>query len=432
MMISEKERKVIDLIAENSGEIAGFLRKLINFKTVAPPIGGKADDDEYIQHQKFINETLREMNFDTDIWEINPSELESYPGSGVMPDRDLSKMPVVVGTLKGEGNGRSLILNGHCDVVPLGVIDNWTHDPFKGEIEDNKIFGRGACDMKAGIAAMLHAVKFIQKSGIKLGGDIIVQVVPEEELTQMGTLACCQKGYRADAAIIPEPSGMNIWIAMRGSIHGKITVFGRAGHAAQTQSHWMAGGGVNAISKAAKIIVAMEELTEEWRNRPDKQHKLVDPDNIVPTVISGGEYWEMYPEKVEIEFSSNFIPGSADTIAEIREKIMSVANTDPWLKEHPPKIEISWVYGAEIDENEPIVETAIASVNELGFKTEIEGLGTLTDAIHLINYSNIPTISIGPATLENAHAPDEYMEIEQLINATKVLALIIMRWCGCS
>jgi acetylornithine deacetylase len=138
----------------------------------------------------------------------------------------------------------------------------------------------------------------------------------------------------------------------------------------------------------------------------------------------------MYPEKVQIEFSSNFIPGSVDTIKEIEEKILSVANTDPWMRQHPPKIEIGWVYGAEIDENEQIVQTAIESVNELGFKTEIEGLGSLTDAIHLINYSNIPTISIGPATLENAHAPDEYVEIEQLISSTKVLALIILRWCG--
>jgi acetylornithine deacetylase len=258
-----------------------------------------------------------------------------------------------------------------------------------------------------------------------------VQIVPEEELTQMGTLACCQKGCQADAAIIPEPSGMNVWIAMRGSIHGKITVFGRAGHAAQTQPHWSAGGGVNAIAKAAKIIQAMEELTEEWRTRPDKQHKLVDPDIILPTMIRGGEYWEMYPEKVEIEFSSNFVPGSVNTLKEIEEKIMSVAKTDPWMKEHPPKMDASWVYGAEIDANEQIITTAMEAANELGFKSEIKGIGTLTDAIHLINYSNIPTISIGPETLENAHAPDEYMEIEQLISSTKVLALIILRWCGC-
>ncbi len=431
-MLSEEERKVIDLISENSDEITEYFRKLINFKTIAPSIGCKAEDDEYIKHQNFVSETLKEMNFELDIWEIDASKLENFQGSGVIPDRDLSKMPVVVGTLKSDGKGRSLILNGHYDVVPLGVLENWTHDPFEGEIEGNKIFGRGACDMKAGIAAMLKAIQSIQQAGIKLDGDLIVQVVPEEELTQMGTLACCQKGYKADAAIIPEPSAMNVWIAMRGSIHGKITVFGRAGHAAQTQPHWKAGGGVNAISKAVKIIQAMEELNEEWRNRPDKQHRLVDPDNIVPTVIRGGEYWEMYPEKVKIEFSSNFIPDSVDTMKEIEEKIMRVANADPWMKEHSPKLEISWVYGAEIDENELIVKTAIESANELGIKPEIEGIGTLTDAIHLINYSNIPTISIGPETIENAHAPNEYMEIEQLINSTKILALIILRWCGYS
>ena len=431
-MISERERMVLELISTHSDEIIQFLKKLIRFKTLAPPIGGGVDDNEYINHQKFVTDALKKMNFNTDTWEIDASKLESYPGAGVMPDRNLGRMPVVVGTLKGDGKGRSLILNGHYDTVPLGVIENWTRDPFNGEIHGGKIFGRGACDMKAGIAAMLQAVKFIQKAGIRLDGDLIVQVVPEEELTQMGTLACCQKGYKADAAVIPEPSGMNVWIAMRGSIHGKITVFGKAGHAAQTQPHWRAGGGVNAISKAAKIILAMEELTEEWRDRPDKQHKFVDPDNIVATVIKGGEYWEMYPEKVKIEFSSNFVPGSVGTIEEIEEKIKSVANTDSWMKEHPPQIDISWVYGAEIDENEEIVKTAIESANELGFKAETKGLGSLTDAIHLINYSNIPTISIGPETLENAHAPDEYVEIDQLISSTKVLALIILRWCGYS
>jgi acetylornithine deacetylase len=102
------------------------------------------------------------------------------------------------------------------------------------------------------------------------------------------------------------------------------------------------------------------------------------------------------------------------------------------MKEHPSQIDISWVCGAEIDEDEEIVQTAIESAKELGFKAKTKGLGSLTDAIHLINYSHIPTISIGPETLENAHAPDEYVEIDQLISSTKVLALIILRWCGYS
>ncbi len=316
--------------------------------------------------------------------------------------------------------------------MPPGVIENWRHDPFKGEVEDNKIFGRGACDMKGGVAAMLEAVKFIQKAGVKLNGDLTVETVPEEELTCMGTLACCEKGYKADAAIIPEPTNMNILVAMRGNSSGKITVFGRAGHADEgIQPHWSEGGAVNAISKAVRIIQALEELTEEWRNRPDKQHKFLNPDMVMPTIIRGGEWLIMYPEKVEIEFNADFIPSTINLGKEIEAKIMSVAATDPWMKEHPPKFEVDRMYGAEIDENEPIIKTAIGAAKELGIEPKLIGTDSMTDAIHLINYSKVPTISIGPND-RTAHMADEFVEVGQLVNTTKVLALAVMRWCGCS
>ena len=110
---------------------------------------------------------------------------------------------------------------------------------------------------------------------------------------------------------------------------------------------------------------------------------------------------------------------------------MSVAATDPWMKEHPPKLETGWVYGAEVDENEPIVKTAVEAAKEAGIAPKLVGMGSLTDAIHLINYSKIPTISIGPAD-ETCHAVDEFVDIDELTNLTKALALAIMRWCGCS
>jgi len=189
------------------------------------------------------------------------------------------------------------------------------------------------------------------------------------------------------------------------------------------------GGAVNAISKAVKVIQALEELTEEWRNRPDKQHKFLNPDMVMPTIIRGGEWLIMYPEKVEIEFDSMFVPGTVNHRKEIEEKIMSVAATDPWMKEHPPKLETDGVYGAEIDENEPIVKTAIEAARELDIEPKLVGCGSLTDAIHLVNYSKVPTISIGPDD-RTCHAPDEFVEIGQLVNTTKVLALAVMRWCG--
>jgi len=430
-MLSEKERKVLRLIDENKGEIIEYLRRLIGFKTVSPPQNGKAEGDGYRELQEFVCKTLEGMNFDIDTWEVDASKLESFPGSGVSPDRDLSNMPVVVGKLRNGGKGRSLLLNGHIDVVPPGVIGNWKHDPFKGEIAGNKVFGRGACDMKSGVAAMLEAVKFIHQAGIKLNGDLIIETVPEEEITEMGTLACCEKGYKADAAIIPEPTNMNVLVAMRGCVSGTITVFGRAGHAEMTQPHWKEGGAVNAISKAVKILQALEELAEEWRTSPDKRHKFLDPDTITPTLIKGGEWSVTYPEKVEITFDSMFIPSTVNLWEEIEQKIMSVAATDPWMKEHPPKLETDWVYGAEIDENEPIVKTALEAANEVGIAPKLVGMGSLTDAIHLINYSKIPTISIGPAD-ETCHMADEFVDIDELINLTKVLALAIMRWCGCS
>jgi len=224
-MLSEKEKKVLSLIDENKEEIVEYLRKLINFKTITPSDNSRAEGEDYKKLQDFIYNTLSGMGFSLDMWEIDTSKLEDFPGSGISSGRDLSDMPVVVGRLKGGGKGKSLILNGHYDVVPPGVIENWRHDPFKGEVEDNKIFGRGACDMKGGIAAMLEAVKFIQKAGVKLNGDLTVETVPEEELTCMGTLACCEKGYEADAAIIPEPTNMNILVAMRGNSSGKINGF---------------------------------------------------------------------------------------------------------------------------------------------------------------------------------------------------------------
>jgi len=147
-MLTEKETEVLKLIDENKDEIIEYLRKLISYKTITPHDGARVEGDDYRTLQNFIRNTLEEMNFNIDMWEVDSSKLESFPGSGVLKDRDLSNMPVLVGKVKGNGKGKSLILNGHYDVVPVGVIENWKHDPFKGEIEENKIFGRGTNDMK--------------------------------------------------------------------------------------------------------------------------------------------------------------------------------------------------------------------------------------------------------------------------------------------
>jgi acetylornithine deacetylase len=284
--------------------------------------------------------------------------------------------------------------------------------------------------MKGGIAAMIKAVQFIQQAGVKLNGDVLLQTNPDEESTCMGSLSICQKNYQADAAIIPEPTDMKVLVAVRGSVYGKIIVEGRAGHAEMPQPHWSEGGAVNAIEKAVKVLNGLSQLTEEWRTRPDKQHKYLQPDYIMPTVITGGEWPVTYPEKVEINFSSMMIPGTMNKVEEIEEKLKCIADLDPWLKEHPPRLELKeWWYGAEVYEDEPIVQLGKEALSEIGIEPELRGYGTLTDAIHFINYSKIPTISIGPS-IKTAHMADEYVTIDQLMDTTRAIALSVMRWCS--
>jgi acetylornithine deacetylase len=430
-MPNSREQEVLQVIDERREQVIETLQTLLRFPTVTPGLNTRAEGDAYIRFQQYMQKRLESLDFEIDTWEIDASRLETFWGSGVDPDRDLSNMPVVVGTRKGRGEGRSLLLNGHYDVVPPGELSNWTYRPFEGRVVENRIYGRGSSDMKGGITAVLEALQCIELAGISLNGDVLVQSVPDEEGSTMGTLACCQRGYRAQAAIVPEPTGMNVQLALRGGASGKITVYGRAGHADQTQPHWRDGGAVNAITKSVKIIQALEELTKEWRSRPDKKHKFLDPDIVIPTLINGGEWFVMYPERVEIDFTSDFIPGTTDLWQELEDKIKKAAATDPWMRAHPPQLEPTdtLLYGAEVEEDEPIVQTTLAAARDLGLDPHPIGSGGLTDAVHLINYAKVATVSIGPSG-KSAHMVNEFINIDELIQLTKVLALAILRWCG--
>jgi acetylornithine deacetylase len=432
-MLNHQEKQLLRSIDSGKERIVETLRTLIRYATVTPGLGCKVEDQAFRSYQLEIQAILEGLGFAVDSWEIDAAKLETFWGSGVDPNRDLSNMPVLVGRQNAGGRGRSLLLNGHYDVVPPGELNAWSYDPFGADRAGNRIYGRGTADMKGGIAAMLGALQMIEEAGIELEGELIFESVPDEEGSTMGTLACCQRGYRAEAALIPEPTDMKIQLALRGGVSGKITVFGRAGHADRTQPHFSEGGAVNAITKSMKIVQAMEELNEEWRLRPDKRHKYLDPDIVVPTLIHGGEWFVMYPEKVEIDFTTDFVPGTTDLWRELEEKIRAVAASDPWMRIKPPKLEQTdaLLYGAEVDDAEPIVSVAAEIMKELGMPAELTGSGGLTDAVHLINYAKVPTISIGPHT-GTAHMHDEHIEIEELVQLTKIIALMILRWCGCS
>ncbi len=428
-MLTDAEKKVLRSIDDRRDDIAEFLRTLIRFRTVTPLDDARAETDDFILHQKTVSALLERLGFEVEVFEADASSLKPFPGAYINPTRDLSRMPIVTGRRRGAGGGRSLLLNGHYDVVPTGETSAWTHDPFSGTVVDGTMYGRGTCDMKGGIAAMLKALEIIQAAGIRLGGDVVVQVVPDEEATCMGTLACCQRGVRADAAIIPEPTDLDVLLAVSGNLSGTIRVFGRAGHADMPQPHWREGGAVNAIVKAAKVIGALEDLRQDWKEDPRRRHKYVPADRITPTMISGGHWGVAYPEEVRIQFSANFIPGTEDLRGEIEESIARVARTDSWMAEHPPRLDADLMYAAEVDENEPIAQLARDAARDSGIESKFIGWGSLSDAIHLINYSKIPTISVGPAS-RTIHQTDERVDLREIVATAKVTALCLLRWCG--
>jgi acetylornithine deacetylase len=427
-VLTAEEARVLGAIEARRNELVDLLCQLLRFKTVTPLMGEKAQGEDYRRLQAFVSKCLADLGFGIETWEADVASLEAFPGSGVVPGRDLSNMPILIG--RREGRGRSLLLNAHYDVVPPGVVGNWRYPPFEGVVADGKVFGRGACDMKGGFAAMLQALRCIHDTGVELPAPLVVESVPDEEQTSMGTLACCQRGIRADAAIIPEPTDLHVLVAARGSFSGKIIVTGRAGHSEMVQPPWEEGGAVNAITKAEKVLRGLEALSEEWQARPDKHHKYLDPDIIVPTMIRGGEWEVMYPERVEITFTSDFVPATTDIRGEIQAMLDRVAREDSWMREHPPVIDAGgWLYGAEVREDEPIVRTASAALADLGFPPKLIGCGSLTDMVHLVNYSKVPTVSIGPS-VRTIHMADEHVTVEELVATTKALALTILRWGG--
>jgi len=431
-VITEIERKVLEVVQNKRQALVSFLQELIAFRTVTPRDGERAQGGDFVEYQQAITRVLRKLNADAiDTWEVDAATLERFPGSGVVAERDLSNMPVVVGTFKGTGGGRSLILNGHYDVVPEGPLHHWQHPPFAGQVENGILYGRGACDMKGGISAMLIALQSILQAGVKLKGDLLVQSVMDEEMSCMGTLSCCQRGYTADAAFIPEPTDMQVLVAMRGSIYGKVYVRGRGGHTEMEQPDWKEGGAVNAIDKSVTVLQAMQTLSQDWQANPEQQHALLPPNTLVPTRITGGGEWEVtYPDLVTIYFGTMFLPGTGDIQKEITDYVTQATRNDSWLQQHPPEFAFNptWHYGAEVNVDEPIVQLGLQAVEALGYPPGVCGFGSLTDAIHLINYSKIPTISIGPDS-QPAHMANEHVEIEKLVDLAKMIALLIMRWC---
>jgi acetylornithine deacetylase len=416
-------------------QTVAFTQELVRIPTENPKLTGIEAGAE-ADCQDVIEARLRDLGCTVERWDV-------YPGR-----------PDVVGTLPGAGGegARSLILNGHIDVVPAGDPAAWTYPPFAAEIADGKIWGRGTVDMKGGIAAMIDAVEAIQRSGIRLQGDVILESVVDEETGGPGTSQTVEHGYRADAAIIVEPTDFVIQPVEGGLEWLRVVVRGRSGHSAYRYRSVHAGGqgvAVNAIEKAAKILAAVQDLERHWAVH--KRHPLlpagittINPgvmiggtgggENGVPNVLTAVS---TFPDYCALELSLKYLPSeeTANVRAEFEDYISRVAAADPWLREHPPEIE--WgIRGvsfppAETPADHPflaVLSDAAAQATEA--PVVMRGMEAVTDLAWLAG-AGIPGAIFGPGTLAgNAHGDNEHIVIADLTKGVFALALAMCGWCG--
>jgi acetylornithine deacetylase len=275
-------------------------------------------------------------------------------------------------------------------------------------------------------------------NGVKLAGDVIVETVPDEETCAMGTVAVIERGYRADAGLVPEPTRLNFWIATRGLLHGSVVVPGRSAHAEMNQPPWRDGGGVNAIERSVPVLRAFQDLSADWGIRDSKAHALLGRPSVQPTIIHGGAFISNVPESCRIDVNATYLPGDADENgygsvprAEILQAVEAVASRDEWLAENPP----SWTWAtdyppSEIDPGEDILAVARESAAEVGVDAKPEGIDTTYDGALLTRLAGVPSPAFGPGDLARAHAPDEWVGVDELLLGARAYARTICAWCG--
>lgn len=430
--------RVSQQVEDSRDDIVEFLSRLIQFRT---PSQDPADKDfpEHIKElHAFVKDALEGMDFGTETWLPPPMSFDEHP--------------VLVGTLSGVGDGPSIALNGHVDVVPTGDTSAWTHEAWAGEVCEGKVYGRGACDVKGGATSLIQAVKVVRDSGLRPKGDVFIHIVSDEEVVGFGSRECAAKAARPDFVIVTEPTELDVFPVEGGLEQLRIEVEGREEHVGRRYASIYPrdegqGHGVNAVEKGIKIVQALQELERCWGLY--KSHPLLPAgfNTIMPGIFIGGPGGGKdgnlnlisnpgtTPNYCSIEINIWYYP--QETLEDIKKEIegcvMAVAEYDPWLKQHPPKF--TWCLRnisfppANTDAGHQVVRHLTAALAKLGRTPEIKGFAAAAD-LAWYAAEDIPGLIFGPGSIAQAHSPDEFVSVDELLTATKAIALTILVWCG--
>jgi succinyl-diaminopimelate desuccinylase len=373
--------------------VVDLTRDLVRHRSVNPP----GDEQEVAE---FLGRHMQELGLEVEIQHLAENRAN------------------VIGRLRGEGTGH-LVFTGHLDVVPPGGQE-WEHGPFAAEEVDGRIYGRGSCDMKGGVAAMVAAAGSLIRSGFRPRADLIIACTAGEEAGMIGALAMVDRRSLEGAAnlVVGEPSDLDVFVGEKGVLWLRLRALGRTAHGSMP---WL---GINAVSYMARLIPRLEEYPFPWQESP-----LLGRPTLSANVINGGNKINVVPDLCEIELDMRTVPGQD------HEEILRMVRTlaEEVAREYSPDIRVE----VEIDNDkmpletsrsEPLVEAIIQSVESVrGTTPQVGGVTYGTDAACLSPGFNIPMVICGPGSPGMAHQPDEYVEVDQLVQAAEIYADLARR-----
>ncbi len=414
---------LLKAVDEGFGETVDLTAELIKF----PSVRGAEHTA-----QDFVAREMRRRGLTVDRWHIDLDDIRHLPGFSPVHVAYDNAINVVGAHRSGNSEGRSLIINGHIDVVPTGPLDMWSTPPFEPRRDGNWLYGRGSGDMKAGLAGMIGAFDAIRRAGYRPGGDLYLQSVIEEECTGNGALACLARGYRADAAFIPEPVSDGLLRAQVGVLWFQVHVRGLPVHVSR------AGSGANAIEASFALMEALHKVEARW-NAEKSRHPhfghLDHPINLNVGRIAGGDWassvpaWCIFDVRVALYPEQDIDAAKA----EIEQALRDSARSNRFLANNPPEVTYNG-FEAEgyVLKGGEAAEAILREAHAACFDGATLGETTLTgttDARFFGLYADTPALVYGPAA-ESVHGFDERVDIESLRKVTQAMTLFTASWCG--
>jgi len=419
---SALEKDILDAADAGNDDLLSLTQTLVGFSSLLGDEGPAQD---------FMEGLFRGMGLKVDRFKVADEELSKVPGYSPAVGHWYNHDNVVATHTPGNPTGNSLILNGHIDVVPVGAEELWSTPPFEPTVREDRLYGRGSGDMKAGIAAYLSAFRTLTSLGLQPAAPVFLQSVVEEECTGNGALACLHRGYTADAAVIPEPFQETIMSAQGGVMWLQVEVTGKPAHVLHDTD------GLNAIESAFALWSGLKTLADEW-NQPGNRHpafaELDTPIKFNLGKIRGGEWASSLATRCVMDIRCGFYPGiaTARVRKDVERRLEKTAQADPRLAGITFEVNYAGFQseGCIVDTEHPAVTVLSEShLKVAGERPELFVSAATTDVRTFQLYGSIPATCYGPEA-SNIHGIDESVSIKSMNRVSAVLALFIARWCG--